>query len=236
MTVHSNLFSWADAATIKIEGHKVAEFLQGYLTSDCLGISASKLSPTALCNLRGRVVANGWIFLSHIDDVHLLVHRTLADRVVEFLTPYARFAKCTLQTLPQKVVVSRSQGIGNLPGSWRVVADSQEPAREDQSSGLNQAFIDEKFAWISASTTEKFLPQMLALTDNGAVDFNKGCYLGQEVVARAQYRGAVKRQLHHFSWFDNAPIIGAKSDHLGTVIAIANSTVSADNGAGLAVK
>ena len=40
---------------------------------------------------------------------------------------------------------------------------------------------------------------MLALDKQGAVDFDKGCYLGQEVVARAQFRGAVKRGLDTFS-------------------------------------
>ena len=40
---------------------------------------------------------------------------------------------------------------------------------------------------------------MLALDKQGAVDFDKGCYLGQEVVARAQFRGAVKRGLGVFT-------------------------------------
>ena len=40
-----------------------------------------------------------------------------------------------------------------------------------------------------------FLPQMLNLHEFNAVSFSKGCYLGQEVVARAQHRGEVKRRL-----------------------------------------
>lgn len=45
-------------------------------------------------------------------------------------------------------------------------------------------------------TSEHFVAQMLGLEELGAVHFNKGCYLGQEVIARAHYRGAVKRHLH----------------------------------------
>ena len=44
-------------------------------------------------------------------------------------------------------------------------------------------------------TSEHFVAQMLALDELGAIDFKKGCYIGQEVIARAHYRGAVKRHL-----------------------------------------
>ena len=44
-------------------------------------------------------------------------------------------------------------------------------------------------------TTEHFVPQMLDLDKLGAIDFKKGCYIGQEVIARAHYRGGVKRHL-----------------------------------------
>ena len=44
-------------------------------------------------------------------------------------------------------------------------------------------------------TTEHFVAQMLDLDTLGAIDFKKGCYIGQEVIARAHYRGGVKRHL-----------------------------------------
>ncbi len=49
---------------------------------------------------------------------------------------------------------------------------------------------------ISATTVDEFLPQMLNLQTLGAISFNKGCYTGQEVVARMHYKGAVKRRLY----------------------------------------
>jgi tRNA-modifying protein YgfZ len=48
---------------------------------------------------------------------------------------------------------------------------------------------------ISAATQDKFVPQMVNFEALGAVSFEKGCYPGQEIVARAQYRGEVKRRL-----------------------------------------
>ena len=49
---------------------------------------------------------------------------------------------------------------------------------------------------IVQSTQDQFVPQMVNLELTGGVDFKKGCYPGQEVVARAQYRGAVKRRMY----------------------------------------
>ena len=48
---------------------------------------------------------------------------------------------------------------------------------------------------VYAETSEHFVAQMLGLEELGAINFKKGCYTGQEVIARAHYRGAVKRHL-----------------------------------------
>jgi tRNA-modifying protein YgfZ len=52
---------------------------------------------------------------------------------------------------------------------------------------------------ITAATAEQFVPQMINLELIGGVNFQKGCYPGQEVVARSQYRGTVKRRMAHFA-------------------------------------
>jgi tRNA-modifying protein YgfZ len=50
---------------------------------------------------------------------------------------------------------------------------------------------------VTQATQDQFIPQMVNYEHLGAVDFQKGCYPGQEVVARAQYRGQVKRRMVH---------------------------------------
>lgn len=52
---------------------------------------------------------------------------------------------------------------------------------------------------ITAATADQFVPQMVNFERVGGVDFHKGCYPGQEVVARSQYRGTVKRRMHLFA-------------------------------------
>jgi tRNA-modifying protein YgfZ len=51
---------------------------------------------------------------------------------------------------------------------------------------------------IEAATVDRFVPQMLNYELIGGVDFRKGCYPGQEVVARSQYRGTIKRRMFLF--------------------------------------
>ncbi|MDH4191378.1 MAG: folate-binding protein [Betaproteobacteria bacterium] len=48
---------------------------------------------------------------------------------------------------------------------------------------------------ITLATQEQFVPQMINLQAIGGIDFRKGCYPGQEIVARAQYRGQIKRRM-----------------------------------------
>lgn len=57
-------------------------------------------------------------------------------------------------------------------------------------AGIGQVFLE---------TTEKFVPQMINLQSLGGVSFKKGCYLGQEIVARMQYLGKLKQHLYRFT-------------------------------------
>jgi hypothetical protein len=50
--------------------------------------------------------------------------------------------------------------------------------------------------WLTPETSEKFLPQMLNLDLMEALDYQKGCYPGQEIIARLHYRGELKRNLY----------------------------------------
>ena len=89
----------------------------------------------------------------------------------------------------------------------------------------HRADISAGIAHLEAATSAGFLPQMLGYDELDAISFTKGCYLGQEVVTRAQSRGQVKRRLSRWAWADSpeAPAAGAdltNSDgrRLGTVI------------------
>jgi folate-binding protein YgfZ len=57
-------------------------------------------------------------------------------------------------------------------------------------------------AWVGHEVSERFVPQMLNFERIDGVNFRKGCYPGQEVVARSQYLGKLKRRMALFAWED----------------------------------
>ncbi len=217
---------WRDAAAVTISGTNAVDFLQGYLTCDTAGLSAGLLSPAALCNVKGRVLASGWAALA-AEGVVLVVHSSLAARVAEFLKPYAMFSRCSLQAPLQMLQLSAGGSVhsGTELAQQRFDFVSAEPAgAEDCSARITAALVDADYAFISAASSEQFLPQMLGLDARGAVDFDKGCYLGQEIVARAQFRGAVKRKLQQFSWQGDAPEPGQPWQDTLSVVSVSRDS------------
>jgi len=78
------------------------------------------------------------------------------------------------------------------PGIWNRLVAMLKPVGTSCWEWLD---ISRGLPWVTGPTQEAFVPQMLNLELLGAINFKKGCYPGQEVVARAQYRGEVKRRL-----------------------------------------
>ncbi len=103
------------------------------------------------------------------------------------------------------------------------------------------AAVSAREVWLQAETAGLFLPQMLGLDAFGSVSFAKGCYLGQEVIARAQHRGAVKRLLTAVSWRGPTPATGAtlhtaEGRAAGVLVAVAEAADGdSATGTGLAV-
>ncbi len=83
-----------------------------------------------------------------------------------------------------------------LPSSTAKSAESTEPQIGEQAWRWLQ--VSSGIPFIEAKTVDMFVPQMVNYELLGGVDFQKGCYPGQEVVARSQYRGSVKRRMFLF--------------------------------------
>lgn len=91
-------------------------------------------------------------------------------------------------------------------------------------AGIGQVFFE---------TTEKFVPQMINLQSLGGVSFRKGCYIGQEIVARMQYLGKLKQHLYRFTAnFKELPCVGTalySNVHPTSVGEVVLSAATADN-------
>lgn len=78
-------------------------------------------------------------------------------------------------------------------GTWIDLSGSIQPTG---TSAWEWSDIHSGIPWISASTQDQFVPQMVNLELIGGVSFKKGCYPGQEIVARTQHLGKIKRRMY----------------------------------------
>jgi folate-binding protein YgfZ len=87
--------------------------------------------------------------------------------------------------------------------------------------------------WITAATSEEFVPQMVGFDRLGGVSFHKGCYPGQEVIARTQYLGKVKRHLYRASGSSaiapGAPLFGQEDSAVPCGVVV-DAVAAADGG------
>ncbi|MFL6582153.1 MAG: YgfZ/GcvT domain-containing protein [Burkholderiales bacterium] len=118
----------------------------------------------------------------------------LADR--NAAPPPGRMAVCVVADtsvirLPddQFVVIGLAEDLSAL---WDALAKRAMPAAVQCWTRLQ---IEARVPWITQATREQFLPQMIGLDEIGGVSFDKGCFPGQEIVARTRYLGEVKRTL-----------------------------------------
>ena len=112
----------------------------------------------------------------------------------------------SLVRLPDVHGMRRALWVGNLPAP-----SVPEPAFSLSLDAWRWLEVQSGLPTIEAATVDQFVPQMLNYELIGGVDFKKGCYPGQEVVARSQYRGTIKRRMFLFdsdgdSDSDGAPV------------------------------
>ena len=199
-----------DIGVLELSGQDCVTFLQGYLTSDTLALEMAHWQRGAFCNLKGRVVATLWCRRSGERSIELLLHASLRETVMAYLAPYLRFARSELTDVSAERSVLASRGCGfdggyDLPGTDDVPRQLGAVDPANAGSIVDAHGVIDKESWfahallqgdvvLTEQTSGRYLPQSLGLEQHRYIDFDKGCYLGQEVVARAQHRGRVKQQ------------------------------------------
>lgn len=181
------------------KGRLIANFLlmrtpQAYLMhlpADSCAVLAERLRKFAL---RAKVEIGGETVLRTIgiagpDAVALL--QQYVGEPPRLPLESVQYPGATLLRLPGGAILAISPQ-PDMAGLWDVLASQATPAGMDCWNWLQ---IRAGIPWITAATREQFVPQMVALDAIGGVDFQKGCYPGQEIVARAHYLGEVKRTL-----------------------------------------
>ncbi len=187
-----------DLGVIGVHGRDAVAFLQGQLSQDVAQLDAARARLAGYHNPQGRVIAI--LRLLRADDgVHCVLPRELVVPVAERLRRYVLRAKLTLADDSDGMQVVGEARDGSrllrvVPSAATGALQGPELARAawralDIAAGLPQVY---------RATSEAFIAQMLNLDLVDGIAFDKGCYTGQEIIARAHYRGRVKRRMQRF--------------------------------------
>lgn len=87
--------------------------------------------------------------------------------------------------------------LADVTTAQQLIADSMQQGASLQNATAWQLLdIEAGIPWVCLKTSEEYIPQMLNLDQLGGISFNKGCYTGQEIVARTHYLGQAKRAMY----------------------------------------
>ena len=223
---------------IRVAGNEASDFLQSILTANVETLAAGMTGPGALLTPQGRILADMMIYRA-VDGFLLDCDATRAEDLFTRLRRYKLRRPITLEMMPYQVWLGwngaeippggatdprhpalgwRWMGMaGTLPESaaQRVSADEWHAVRI--AAGVPQGPVDLQ--------PERALMLEAGLDRLGAVDFEKGCYVGQEVTARTHYRGLVKRRIVPLAVGGGRPASGDPVSEgerdLGTVLSVA---------------
>jgi folate-binding protein YgfZ len=203
---------------IKISGPDAAKFLQGQFSCDVEALEDNSWSYGTANTPKGRMY---WLFvIARIDgDFWIRVHKDIADAGIAVLSKYKVFFKCEITVQSEFSVYGtkeicdvNSRSIELNEQGFRRAADSSGSRCELWSKTSSESSSSEKDLelWLKEDasqgipelypeTTDTFILQQLNLQDLGAVSFKKGCYTGQEIIARMKFLGKLKKKMYHFT-------------------------------------
>lgn len=208
---------------LTIAGKDAAKFLQGQITCNINDITDTQSSLGAMCNPKGRAITT-FLLVKNADAFLMILPKELLAAVKKRLQMYVLRSDVVLTDSSDDVcLIGLSLQSADAPEhrfatirQENIVVDFQDRrlviAEADNAQALwaeqlKQGFQPESSAqwryldiisgipWLTTETSEEFIPQMLNLDKLGGISFNKGCYTGQEIVARTHYLGKTKREM-----------------------------------------
>lgn len=190
---------------LSITGEDATTFLQGQTTNDIKIIKSSEWQFSAHLNHKGRILA---IFIVYkITDHHylLITDKSITDNIIKRLKMFVLRSKIQITQETYKLYFCSSDmknistdlenndliinldSLGNQIILSQYVKDSS-----DNINIWNKYLIENKIVFINQALEGLFIPQHIEFT---GVSYTKGCYTGQEIVARTHYLGKAKKSL-----------------------------------------
>jgi len=210
---------------LRVVGNDAASFLHGQLTQDFALLEPNQARLAAYCNAKGRMQASFIGFKTSPQEVLLVCSADLLPATLKRLSLFVLRAQAKLSDASAAVRVWGLAGDAvpaDLPAQpWALWRDGERfVVRLPAADGLARALLCQavetpapssaalslpQWQWLEVRSGvtlitqplfEAFVPQMLNYESVGGVNFKKGCYPGQEVVARSQFRGTLKRRTY----------------------------------------
>lgn len=217
---------------VRISGQDAKKFLQGLVTCDVNQISPQQGSLAALCDPKGRVLVN-FILLEFQETLLLLMPPSMSALFLKLSKRYAQFSRVTIEdvsaswccyanitalkeTLFRVITTDTNLEITHPAGQLTIT--QQSPQATTHEINWTLACIKAGVVSILPTTSGLFTPHMLNLDKFNALSFNKGCYVGQEIIARTEHLGKLKRHLHLIS------LISAEIPASGAAITLPDAT------------
>ena len=195
---------------LSVTGADARAFLHAQLTNDIAKLAPERAALAGWCTAKGRLLATMLVIPSP-EGFLLQLARDLAPAVAKRLSMFILRSKVKIADesdawaqyglwdadLPVSGVAWQDGAVTVSLGERRFLKIGRDLAQSCAESEERWTLQEIRAGrpWISAATQDQFVPQMVNLETIGGVDFQKGCYPGQEIVARAQYRGQVKRRM-----------------------------------------
>ncbi len=191
-------------ALLKISGADSEEFLQNQFSNDIYRLDNSRVQINAYCQHQGKIIALFWLIRSN-GSFLLSFPDDLSEKVMTRLQMFIIMADVEIEDISEQysqiglISENHADAYSINERLSLLIVSSGERSEEVNDNEWTKACIDHQIPEVFLKTSEKLVPQMLNLDINEfGVNFSKGCYPGQEVVARLHYLGEAKRRLFSF--------------------------------------
>ena len=166
-----------------LNGVDAQKFLQGQVTVHVERLPENESRYTAICDLKGRIHFGVWIKRLNPESFELVTTQDQAEEFSKHIKKFGAFSKMKLEEV--------GQVFPSIVGNY-----TEFSSRETDINSWQIQAIQSGQAWITQSTEHLFQPQELRLHQREGVHFDKGCYLGQEILARLWFKAKPKHWLH----------------------------------------
>ncbi|MEK5771267.1 folate-binding Fe/S cluster repair protein [Acinetobacter variabilis] len=180
-----------------LNGVDAQKFLQGQVTLNVETLAENLTRYTAICSLKGRIQFGIWLKKINPESFEIVSPENQAAELASHIKKFGAFSKMKLEQ------------VGPV---YPVINDIQTDFVETETDITlwQQQAIASGQAWIQAATATLFQPQELRLHQREGIHYDKGCYLGQEVIARLWFKAKPKHWLHLIQGTGEAPTVATK--------------------------